>query len=72
MATTTSQGEPGSDGNEGLHRIPRKLQHPWNLTIRLFIVISRDTRSEWGSYPAAEMQPVYSTATAYCEIYHQY
>ena len=36
-----------------------KLQHYWNLTIRLFSVISRTLVR--GSYPSAEKQSVYST-----------
>ena len=40
-----------------------KLQHCWNLTIRLFSVISR-TLVGGGSYPSAEKQSVYSTAPA--------
>ena len=39
-----------------------KLQHYWSLTIRLFSVISR--RDVGGSYHSAEMQSVYSTASA--------
>ena len=39
--TTPGHSGPGSDGNEGILRIPPKLQHFWNLTIRLFSVISR-------------------------------
>ena len=38
-----------------------KLQHTWNLTIRLFSVIYR-TLVGGGSYPSAEVQSVYSTA----------
>ena len=38
-----------------------KLQHCWNLTIRLFSVISR-TLVRGGAYPPAEKQSVYSTA----------
>ena len=39
-------------------------QHYWDLTIRLFSVISR-TLVEWGGYyPSAEVQSVYSTASA--------
>ena len=38
-----------------------KLQHYWNLTIRLFSVISR-TLVGSRSYPSTEMQSVYSTA----------
>ena len=40
-----------------------KFQHRWNLTIRLFSVISR-TLVGGGSYPSAEVQLVYSTAPA--------
>ena len=39
-----------------------KLQHYWNLTLRLFSVISRTLVGE--SYPSAEMQLVYSMAPA--------
>ena len=62
-ATTPDQSGPGSDGNEGVLRIPPKLQHCWNLTIRLFSVISR-TLVGGMSYPSAEKQSVYSTAPA--------
>ena len=37
-ATTPGQSGPRSNGNKGVLRIP---QHCWNLTIRLFSVISR-------------------------------
>ena len=40
-----------------------KLQHCWNLTIRLFSVMSRTLVSE-GSYPSAVVQSVYSTTPA--------
>ena len=40
-----------------------KLQHCWNLNIRLFSVISR-TPVGRGFYPSAEKQSVYSTAPA--------
>ena len=36
------------------------ILHYWNLTIKLFSVISRILVEE--SYPSAEMQPVYSAA----------
>ena len=39
-----------------------KLQHYWNFTIRLFSVISRTLVG--GSYPSAEMQSMYSAASA--------
>ena len=38
-ATTPGQCGPETDGNKWVHRNPRKLQHYWNLTIRLFSVI---------------------------------
>ena len=41
-----------------------KPQHYWNLTIRLFSVISRTLFFWGGSYPSAEVQSVYSTAPA--------
>ena len=37
-----------------------KLQHHWNLTIRLFSVLSRTLVGGW-SYTSAEKQSVYST-----------
>ena len=40
-ATTLSQSRPGSNGNKGGIPHSLKLQHYWNLTIRLFSVISR-------------------------------
>ena len=60
--STPGQSEPGSNGNEGVLRIPPKLQHYLNLTIRLFSVISMTLVARWGFYPPAEMQSVYSTA----------
>ena len=42
-----------------------KLIHYWNLTIRLFSVISRTlVEAGGGSYPSVEMQLMYSTASA--------
>ena len=41
MLPTPGQSGPGSDGNEGIQRIAKKLQHYWNHTIRLLTVISR-------------------------------
>ena len=39
-----------------------KLQHYWNLNIRLFSVMFR-TLVEWESYTSADMQSVYSAAS---------
>ena len=65
-ATTRSQSEPRSNGNEGVHHI---FQHYWNLTIRLFNIISgHSLEMGVGSYPSAEMQSVYSTAPDDCAI----
>ena len=47
------------------------LQHYWNLTIRLFSVISGHLLGE-GSYPSAEVQSVYSTAPATWETQYRY
>ena len=33
------QSGPGSDGNEGVLRIPQSSQHYWSITIRLFNII---------------------------------
>ena len=43
------------------------LLHYWNLTIRLFSIIST-TLVEGGSYPSAEMQSVYSTAAPAADL----
>ena len=40
-ATTPNLCRPGSDGNEEVFCTPPERQHYWNLTIRLFSVISR-------------------------------
>ena len=56
-ATILGQKGPGSNGNEVV------LQNQWNLTIRLFSVISR-TLMGGGSYLFAEVQSMYSTAAA--------
>ena len=61
-ATTLGQSGPGSNGNKGVLHIPPKLQHYWNLTIRLFNVIPRQLLGRF--YPSAEKQSVYSTAPA--------
>ena len=62
-ATISSQSGPWSDGQwTGTMHSP-KLQHYWNLTIRLFCVISK-TIVGGGSYPSAEKQSVYSIAPA--------
>ena len=39
--TTPGQSGPGNDANEGVMRIPPKLQYYWNRIIKLFSVISR-------------------------------
>ena len=62
--TIPGQSGPGSDGNEGGTQHSPKLLHYRRLTISLFSVLSRTLIEEWGSYPSAEMQSVYSTAPA--------
>ena len=41
-----------------------KPQHHWNITIRLFSVMTGHSLGGWGSYLSAEVQSVYSTALA--------
>ena len=64
--TTPGQSGPGSDGNEGVLCNPKKLKDYWSITIRLFSIITRTLIGEngGGSYLSAEMQSVYSTASA--------
>ena len=59
-ATPPDQSGPRSVGYSAFPKTP----HYWNLTIRLFNVLSR-TLVDWRSYPSVEMQLVYSTAPAY-------
>ena len=56
-ATIPGQSGPGSNGNEGVLRIPQKLQHHWNHTIRLFSATHR-------TLVGGVLQSVYSTASA--------
>ena len=63
-ATTPGQSGPERNGNEGVLRIPQKPQYHWNLTIRLFNVIS-GTLVGGGSYSSAKVQSVYSIAQVY-------
>ena len=50
------QSRPGSNSNEGGTQHFPKLEHCWNLTIKLFNVISRTLVKKWGSYSSIEMQ----------------
>ena len=52
QATTSSQRGPGSEGNEGGAMHSSKLQHYWNLTNRLFILIPGHSLGR-GSNPSA-------------------
>ena len=61
-ASILGASTPGSDGNEWGTLHSAKLLHYWNLTMRLFSVIS--WHSLKGSYPSAEKQSVYSKAPA--------
>ena len=61
-AITPSQSGRRSEGNEGMLLHSPNLQHYKNLTIRLFSVVPR--RLIGGSCPSAEVQSVYSRATA--------
>ena len=63
-ATTPDQSGLGSDGNEGVLRIPQISSITGNLTIRWFSVISGHLLWGRGAYPSAEMQSMYSTVPA--------
>ena len=65
LSSATTPGQSGLRSNGTTHS--PKLQHCWNLTIRLFSVISRTLVG--GSYPYAEVQSVYFTASADREIF---
>ena len=55
-ATTPGQGGPGSDGNEGVLRIPQSSSTAGTSPSDC------SGHSLGGSYPSAEKQSVYSTA----------
>ena len=61
-ATTPGQSQLGSDGNEGILRIPQSSSitevSPSDC------LVSYTGHSLEGSYPCVEIQSVYSTATA--------
>ena len=61
-ATTPSQSGPGSDGNEGVLRIPQSSSTAG--TSPSDCLVSYPGHSLGGSYPSAEVQSVYSTAPA--------
>ena len=62
-ATTPAQSGPGSDGNEGVLRIPQSSSI--TATSRSDCLVSYPGHSlGGGSYPSAEVQSVYSTAPA--------
>ena len=59
-ATTPGQSGPGSDGNEGVLRIPQSSSTVG--TSPSDSLVSYPGHSLWGgSYPSAEVQSVYST-----------
>ena len=62
-STTPGQSGPGSDGNEGVLRIPQSCSIAGTSPSDC-LVSYQDTRCGGGSYPSAEKQSVYSTAPA--------
>ena len=60
--TTLGQSGPGSDGNEGVLRIPQSSSITG--TSPSDCLISYPGHSLGGCYPSAEVQSVYSTAAA--------
>ena len=63
-ATSLARMDPGAMAMKGFSTFPLKLQHYWNLTIRLFSFISRTLVGGGGLTPSAEKLLVYSTAQA--------
>ena len=61
-ATTLGQSGPGSEGNEDIFRIPQSSSTT-ETSPSDCLMSYQDTRRGWG-YPSAEVQSVYSTATA--------
>ena len=61
-ATTPGQSEPGSDGYEGVLRIPQSSSTAG--TSPSDCLVSYPGHWLGGSYPSAEVQSVYSTAPA--------
>ena len=61
-ATTSGLSGPGSDGNEGVLRIPQSSSITWASPSDC--LISYPGHSLVGSYPSAEKQSVYSTSPA--------
>ena len=62
-ATTLSQSEPGSNGNEGALRIPQS-SNIIGASSSDCLVSYQDTHGKEGFYPSAERQSVYSTTPA--------
>ena len=61
-ATTPGQSGPGSDGNEGVLRIPQNFSITGTSPSDCLVLYPG--HSLVGSYPSAEVQSVYSTAPA--------
>ena len=57
--TTPSQSRPGSDGNEGVLRIPQSSSNTGNSTSDC--LVSYPGYSLGGGYPSAEMQSIFSS-----------
>ena len=62
VATTPGQSGPGSNGNEGVLRIPQSLSITGTLSTDSLVFYPG--HSLVVSYPSADMQSVYSTAPA--------
>ena len=61
-ATTPGQSEPGSDGNEGVLRIPQSSSTAGTSPSDYLVSYPVHLLGRGGSYPSAEVQSVYSTA----------
>ena len=61
-ATTPAQGRPGNDGNEGVLRIPQSSGI--SVATPSDCLLSYPGHSFGKSYPSAELQSLYSAASA--------
>ena len=64
MLPLRGQGGPGSDGNEGVLRIPQSFSTAGTSPSDCLVSYPGHSLRGGGSYPSAEKQSVYSTAPA--------
>ena len=63
-ATSPGQSGPGSDGNEGVLRIPQSTNITGTSPSDCLVPYRGNSLGDGGSYPAADVPVIYSTAPA--------